>query len=118
MDKIRPVGYLISCLPENLPAEALRLAVVLGIIQGHEGNVRIYSELGKGTSFKVLFPALDNVVTGMKVKTCVADIDWRGKRDHLTGRQRGDTTSHCRRQARSDGICFPPAMPQWSITGG
>ncbi len=35
----------------------LGLAAVLGIIRGHRGAIKLYSEKNKGTTFKVLFPA-------------------------------------------------------------
>ena len=37
----------------------LGLSAVLGIIRGHGGTVKVYSELGQGTSFKILIPSVE-----------------------------------------------------------
>lgn len=37
----------------------LGMAAVLGIVRGHKGAIKCYSEVGKGTTFKVLFPAVN-----------------------------------------------------------
>jgi len=49
----------------------LGLAAVLGIARGHRGAIKVYTEAGKGSTFKVLFPAasqaaesLDEAVAG------------------------------------------------------
>jgi len=55
----------------------LGLAAVQGILRGHGGAIKISSELGHGTSFKVLFPAV-SVGAETTVSEVVDTHDWHG----------------------------------------
>ncbi len=39
----------------------LGMSAILGIIRGHHGTIKVYSEVGKGTTVKVLFPVVDGL---------------------------------------------------------
>jgi len=56
----------------------LGLAAVLGIVRGHAGAIRIYSKPEQGTTFKVMFPAMDRPVEDRSAERADAD-EWRGQ---------------------------------------
>jgi PAS domain S-box-containing protein len=55
----------------------LGLAAVMGIVQSHQGLIRIRTEPGQGTSFRVLFPAVAGAAR--KADKPSARSDWQGK---------------------------------------
>jgi PAS domain S-box-containing protein len=55
----------------------LGLAAVMGIVRSHEGRIRIRTEPGEGTSFRVLLPSVPGTASRQE-KPSASRSEWRG----------------------------------------
>ncbi|MDX9800309.1 MAG: PAS domain S-box protein [Spirochaetia bacterium] len=56
----------------------LGLAAVLGIVRAHKGAIKVYSEKNRGTTFKVLFPALESSSQNINYDVEKENASWKG----------------------------------------
>ena len=58
----------------------LGLAAVQGIVRAHKGAIKVYTQVGKGTTFKVLLPAMVQEAADSAASTTPLHTDGRGRR--------------------------------------
>ncbi len=57
----------------------LGLAAALGIVRGHSGAIKVYSDLGKGTTFKFLIPASTERSVDLRISKRDDAKAWKGE---------------------------------------
>jgi len=56
----------------------LGMSAVLGIVRGHKGALKVYSEPGKGTTFRLLFPSSARTGEGSHGEAVETGSEWLG----------------------------------------
>ena len=56
----------------------LGLAAALGIVRGHKGAIRVSSKPGRGTTFKIFFPASDRLAKPAEKEFAAVEQGWTG----------------------------------------
>jgi two-component system cell cycle sensor histidine kinase/response regulator CckA len=79
MDKATQERIFEPFFTTKFTGRGLGLAAVLGIVRGHRGALRVYSELGRGTTFKILLPALSADVPLPARDDGAAGSEWQGE---------------------------------------
>jgi two-component system cell cycle sensor histidine kinase/response regulator CckA len=77
MDKTTKTKIFDPFYTTKFTGRGLGLAAVQGIVRGHRGAIKVYSEKGKGSTFKVLFPA-SGAVTAFSSPPALPTEGWKG----------------------------------------
>ncbi len=79
MDKETRTRLFDPFFTTKFTGRGLGMSAVLGIVRGHHGAIKIYSEQGKGTTVKVLFPAEKGLLPVSGQKEVPGGQQWQGQ---------------------------------------
>ena len=79
MDKLTLGRIFDPFFSTKFTGRGLGMSAVLGIMRGHGGLLRVYSELARGTTFKVLFPVDQNAQVASDNTPASPEDTWQGK---------------------------------------
>ena len=76
MDKATMAKLFDPFFTTKFTGRGLGMAAVLGIVRGHKGAIKVYSELNRGTTFKILLPTSDQPAELFNCHN--HEDDWKG----------------------------------------
>ena len=78
MDKETQLRIFEPFFTTKFTGRGLGMSAVLGIMRGHKGALKVYSEPGRGSTFRLLFPASAEAGEAFTGEGVASGSEWRG----------------------------------------